>query len=79
MAFSPPITSTVMVNLVLAGAGIGILPTFAVEKEMASGELSRVLPSAVIKGLKYVFLSGSRRQDDKRLDTVISFLQEQMR
>lgn len=65
-------------NLVLDGAGIGILPTFAVEKEIETGELTRVLPSAVIKGLKYIFLSGTRRQEDARLDTVIGFLQERM-
>jgi DNA-binding transcriptional LysR family regulator len=65
-------------NLVLDGAGIGILPIFAIERELESGELTRVLPTAVIKGVKYVFLSGSRRQEDERLDAVISFLQEQM-
>lgn len=65
-------------SLILDGAGVGILPTFAIEKEIASGELVRVLPTAEIRGVKYIFLSGTRRQDDERLSTVVEFLRNQI-
>lgn len=63
-------------SLILHSDAIGVLPSFAVEEEVRSGQLVRILPEAVFKSVKYVFLSGSRRQDDPRLNTIIEHLQK---
>ncbi len=66
-------------SLVLHSDVIGVLPSFAVEEEMKNGQLIRLLPEATFKSVKYVFLSGSRRQDDPRLNAVIEHLQKMLR
>lgn len=62
-------------SLVTAGAGVGILPHFAVKAEVANGEVVQLLPSAQFKSVNFVFLSGAKRQEDARLNTIIEFLQ----
>ena len=61
-------------SLVMAGVGIGILPKFSVADEVRSGLIAEVLPLAKIKGITAAFYSGARKQDDARLEAVISFL-----
>ncbi|MBS1970749.1 MAG: LysR family transcriptional regulator [Bdellovibrionales bacterium] len=63
-------------SLIMAGAGIGILPHFAIASEMATGELVQLLPGAEFKQVSYIFLSGVRRQEDSRLNAIIEFLQQ---
>jgi DNA-binding transcriptional LysR family regulator len=64
-------------SLIHSGAGVGILPHFAVKDEVAKGELVQLLPSAEFKSVSFVFLSGVKRQDDPRLNTIIEFLQKE--
>lgn len=64
-------------SLIISGAGVGILPHFAARAEVASGELVQLLPSAEFKSVNFVFLSGAKRQEDARLNTVIDFLQKE--
>ena len=64
-------------SLILSGDRIGILPKFAVHKEVDSGVIKELLPNASIKGVNAVFLSGARRQDDARLNAIIEFLQSE--
>jgi DNA-binding transcriptional LysR family regulator len=61
-------------SLVLAGAGVGILPHFAAKKDLEEGHLVQLLPAAQFKPVNYIFLSGVRRQEDVRLNAVIEFL-----
>lgn len=65
-------------SLILAGAGIGILPKFAVSEELASGALTQLLPSSEFKQVTYNFFSGVRRQDDARLNAIIDFLKQEI-
>lgn len=64
-------------SLLLAGGGIGVLPLFAARDEIANGGLVQLLPSAQFKNVSYIFLSGSKRQEDPRLNAVIDFLQKE--
>jgi DNA-binding transcriptional LysR family regulator len=66
-------------SLILNNAGVGILPHFAVQRELELGELVELLPGAEIKGVQYLFLSGVPRREDPRLDAVMTFLQEEAR
>lgn len=61
-------------SLVMEGAGIGILPEFSTKNEVESGELIHILPKAQFKVIPFIFLSGSKRKEDERLNSVIEFL-----
>jgi DNA-binding transcriptional LysR family regulator len=61
-------------SLVLAGAGIGVLPLFSVKEEIAEQKLVQLLPGAEFKQVHYIFLSGVKRQEDARLNAVIEYL-----
>lgn len=61
-------------SLVMEGAGIGILPEFSTKNEVESGELIHILPKAQFKVIPFIFLSGSKRKEDERLNSVIEYL-----
>lgn len=61
-------------SLVLAGAGVGILPHFAAKADVEARNLVQLLPSAEFKPVNFTFLSGVKRQEDARLNAVIEFL-----
>jgi DNA-binding transcriptional LysR family regulator len=64
--------------LVLAGAGIALLPDWLVKEELKSGEVLQLLPTAVAKGVPLCAVTPLSRRHSARVSIFLDYLSQQL-